>query len=636
MSRRRARAATAGKRPKQTRSVTPLSRGSPSRRRAFALIVYSLPVVLFALLEVGLRLGGFGHSYPLFIPNEAHPDYVLANPEVVKRYFPDPTGATDTTIDIFFFKAQKEQGTFRVFVQGGSTAAGFPFGMGASLSGMLKDRLQRTFPDRDIEVVSTALSAVNSYTLLDFSDEILGYEPDAILIYAGHNEYLGILGVGSAFAGGVARPLILAYLQLREIRVFQLLQLAVTSVRGLFTNKGEKTSRGTLMARLIASTHIPYESDLYEAGVRQFAGNLNALLARYQKLGVPVFIGTLVSNERGQKPFIGSPSPSTDTEVWRHHYQVGTEALQRGDTNLAAKALEETIRLDDTAADAHYAKGRLMEELGDFAAARQAFLAAKDRDQLRFRAPEAFNEVIREAAKRHGATIVSVQEAFIKASSNGIVGNDLMLEHLHPNLKGYFILADAFYEAMKERQLIGAWGNATATAEAWNNVPVTNMERLFGQHVIARLKADWPFQASATEPNIPAPRSLVERLALARYQKCVAWVTAMQQLFTHYQKTGDKVQATKVALILANALPYEEHPQYVAGQMLVNRGRGHEALRFLKRATELTPNETQYLLTLGQAYVSSSQKEKAKQTLTRLLEVDPTHKSARRLLGLLQ
>ena len=50
------------------------------------------------------------------------------------------------------------------------------------------------------------MSAVSSYTLLDFSDEIVDYQPDAILIYAGHNEYLGILGVGSVLAGGMATP----------------------------------------------------------------------------------------------------------------------------------------------------------------------------------------------------------------------------------------------------------------------------------------------------------------------------------------------------------------------------------------------------------------------------------------------
>ena len=87
--------------------------------------------------------------------------------------------------------------TLRIIVQGGSTAAGWPYGFGASLAGMLQQRLQATLPRRNIEVITTAMTAVNSYTLMDFAEEIIAQQPDAVLIYAGHNEYLGVLGVGS-------------------------------------------------------------------------------------------------------------------------------------------------------------------------------------------------------------------------------------------------------------------------------------------------------------------------------------------------------------------------------------------------------------------------------------------------------
>ncbi len=62
----------------------------------------------------------------------------------------------------------------------------------------------------------------------------------------------------------------------------------------------------------------------------------------------------------------------------------------------------------------------------------------------------------------------------------------------------------------------------------------------------------------------------------------------MQQLFNHYQQTGDDFQALKVALIVANALPYLEHPQRIAAQLLMRAGRDIEARRYLKRAAELT------------------------------------------------
>jgi hypothetical protein len=46
---------------------------------------------------------------------------------------------------------------------------------------MLKQRLQRTFPHRDIEVITTAMATVNSYTLLDFAAVILNSKIASVL-----------------------------------------------------------------------------------------------------------------------------------------------------------------------------------------------------------------------------------------------------------------------------------------------------------------------------------------------------------------------------------------------------------------------------------------------------------------------
>jgi len=192
--------------------------GSASRARlwTFRLIVLALPFLLLGLAEIGLRLGGFGRDLePLFIPAPNHPAYLQANPRAVTRLFLDPAQAPSVSIETAYFAADKPAGTFRVFVQGESGAAGFPYGLGASLAGILDQRLERAFPSREIEVISTAMAAVNSFALLDFADQIIAQRPDAIVIYAGHNEYLGILGVGSSFRLGESGGATRLFLKLR-------------------------------------------------------------------------------------------------------------------------------------------------------------------------------------------------------------------------------------------------------------------------------------------------------------------------------------------------------------------------------------------------------------------------------------
>ena len=60
---------------------------SAGRRYLFLLITLSLPIVVLALIELALRLGGIAAPAPLFIDEPKHADYRLANPNVVLRYF---------------------------------------------------------------------------------------------------------------------------------------------------------------------------------------------------------------------------------------------------------------------------------------------------------------------------------------------------------------------------------------------------------------------------------------------------------------------------------------------------------------------------------------------------------------------
>ena len=85
-------------------------------------------------------------------------------------------------VEIFFGK-KKQKNTFRIFVLGESAAMGFPYPNNISFQRMLKYQLQKTNPDKDIEIINLALTAINSYTFYDFAQELVHFEPDAIFIY---------------------------------------------------------------------------------------------------------------------------------------------------------------------------------------------------------------------------------------------------------------------------------------------------------------------------------------------------------------------------------------------------------------------------------------------------------------------
>lgn len=92
----------------------------------FYFITVLIPFLLLALVEVGLRLGGFGAIPPIFVPvPETDGKYLMMDHNFSKRYLKN-AGFNPTTIDDVFLK-DKDPETFRIFVLGESSAAGFPF-----------------------------------------------------------------------------------------------------------------------------------------------------------------------------------------------------------------------------------------------------------------------------------------------------------------------------------------------------------------------------------------------------------------------------------------------------------------------------------------------------------------------------
>jgi len=554
------------------------------RQRLFLLITLLLPVLLLAAAEFALRATGIGALEPLFVPAQVSQGYLQPNPAAIQRFFPDPRRAPDVSIDTVYFPARKAPGTLRIFVQGESSAAGFPYGRWASPAAMLQERLQRAYPDRNVEVINTAMAAVTSYVLLDFADEIIAQEPDAVVMYTGHNEYLGVGGVGSSLVSAKSPRLARAVSQLRRLHLYRALERFVSSFGPARDPLLDR--EGTLMARVAAERSIPLGSPLYEHGLAQFRGNLDRLLGKYRKAGIPVFIGTLASNERDQPPFISSPDTA-----------AGDSAAQ------------------------HFAKARNLDREHRFDEARAEYVAARDSDELRFRAPESFNAVIRETAVRHGATLVDVHGTLQAASRDGIIGSDLMLEHVHPNAEGYFRLAGAFYPALV--RWAGTPGVEVDEQIARGEMPLTEVDRLHGEYRVATLRNDWPFVAERRPTQLPAPTSRIEEIAQSWFAGGMNWAEAMNEALAEYQRTGNDAEAARVTVNLADAFINSAQAQYTAGRQLLQADQAPRALRYLRRATGLDDGVIEYQMSLAQAQFMLGRKSESVTTLEAILAKHP-------------
>jgi lysophospholipase L1-like esterase len=514
------------------------------------------PVALLAAAEGILRLTWRSAAVPLFVPMKLERgDALVANRFVSRRWF---AGESDPPVPIPEpFARDKPTNGFRVFVLGESTTAGFPFPHNGAFARVIRDALHDVLPSDSVEVINLGIPATNSYALVDMADEIIAQHPDAVLIYAGHNEYYGALGSASTTSAMGGRPaLVRAYLRLQRLRLVAAMRALVVRLTPRHAPAGGNEPV-SFMETLARDKEIPLDGDAYNRGLHQFRDNLALLLRRFQAARIPVFIGSLASNVRDQEPLV----------AW-------TNSLHGG--------------ADSTFAAAKQALAR-----GDSATARQLFVRARDLDVVRFRAPSAFNGVIRETAASTGAVYVPVAERFDEASG-GMPGSDLFLEHLHPTQLGAVLMARTFFQSLQEHGFAGQSAQ-TARVRSWpeymQRMWLTPFDQRIVTHTMDALLERWPFVPVGQQRDYRGtyrPVGTLDSLAFLA-SRGVAWAPLKLEMARAYGAKGQVDSAVAEYRGLVRDTPEFAEPWALLGEALMEAHADSEATIVLDRSLAIRP-----------------------------------------------
>ncbi|MCK9425223.1 MAG: GDSL-type esterase/lipase family protein [Ignavibacteriaceae bacterium] len=533
----------------------------------FYAVPFLLPVILIILLEFSLRTFNYGRNIETWIPYHPElPGKLVLNTEIASKYFLTTKGIPSSIFDPF--DAVKKPGTFRVFVLGESSAAGFPYEPTGSYSRYIRDRLQLVYPKQNIEVVNVSMAAINSIVIKDMLPEILKQEPDLILLYVGHNEYYGVFGAASQslFAGN--KTMLNLMLTMNEYKTVQLLRNIVNTISFWFKGKG-KDNGATLMARMASNNLVPYKSKLYQAGLTQFEGELSDIIQMIKEKNVPLIMGTLTSNLKDQPPFISinEPVPQSGKKVngsADHFYKLAEESLKKGN------AVE----------------------------AKKLFTRAKELDALRFRAPEEMNDIIKKLAGSNQIPLVDFETAFSNLSENNIVGNNLMVDHLHPTLHGYQIFGKLFFEAMEKNNFLPDAERINISDEEQHalvvkNFPFSRLDSTIANFRLLSLKGDFPFNKDGKS------KTLLDFVKLTDYNDSLAykvveenyyWELAHKKLATYYLGQRNYYGFMNEYSALIGQFPYTIGLYEKVVQVLLETQKYSEAYIYLEKYYKLQPD----------------------------------------------
>lgn len=620
----------------------------------------AMPLLFFLIFELTLRAFHYGGNLSLFVPSESIAGFMKVNDNVGRRYFSAAGVTPETAHDIF--RAVKAANAFRLFVLGESTTAGYPYMYNGSMSKMLYQRLLDYFPEREMEVVNLAMPAINSFSLLDLTHEALAQQPDALIIYCGHNEFYGALGVGSTESLGRWRWVINQYLRLQRLKMMLFLRDQLEAVKKWFRSAapGESRPSSTLMEQMVADQQISYQGEVYQRARQFFKANLQDIIFAAREQGVRVILSNLVSNVRDQAPFVSMYSPGTDRAAFESEFERGTQLVAAGNFSRAFAVYDSLRRIDESPAMLHFQIGKCQEAMGNFSEARRAYDRARDVDGLRFRASADFNAVIQEVIQATGAVLVDMEAAFEQASPNGLIGKNLMLEHVHPNVQGYFIMGRELCRAMRENGFVShTWDETRARPEEvyWQERGVTALDEEVARIRIEVLTHNWPFvPKDRAVPFIYQPRNYFDKLAYAAWKREETWEKAHVLLAEDYAQRGQLDLATKEYEALILQTPYNVSPYlragllYVAmkdydraydrlttslalepsaeaykvvGAILINRRQPDKGVPYLQKALQLVPTDGQTLYNLTGAYLLLGQIDNARTALAQLERLMP-------------
>jgi lysophospholipase L1-like esterase len=386
------------------------------RNLAFAATAFVLFLGLLLALEGGVRLLGIwspasfrdpwmgcSDAYPFYLPAEGDAGEMRTSP-----WRQDMRPRT--------FRVPRPDGTFRVFMLGGSTVA---FGLAEEVERQLAERL----PGTKVEVINSGIAGADSLIHGNVLKEVLGYAPDAIVVYAGHNEW-------SAWRHNpqFRPPGLVLRTRMSLEKHSRLFMAAAAGVRAVRRRFAARFGQGTEAPRSFFDHSEKGPATDAEKRIVEghYAANLAEMAARARAAGIPIYFCTLVSNLFVDPNWVGGVPPA------------------------GADGDRPPEMPDDPSLD-HFRQGQALFAAGEREKGLEELRIARELHPTPVRVWGAMNDVVRKAGAQDGARLIDVAAAFEPAAFLAHAHEELFLDSMHPAAVGSKIMGAVIADALQGR-----------------------------------------------------------------------------------------------------------------------------------------------------------------------------------------
>lgn len=322
------------------------------------------------------------------------------------------------------FILPKKEGTFRIFVSGGSFAMGSPYVVqyeNDSLVGGFPDwilaELELRFPDTKFELINAATGGQNSNRVRQIVDRLAKTQPDLMIVATGNNEgYVPATRLNES---------------LHQWAIYRLLKKSIKPAVALHQRE----------------LYAPQDHDSKEIE-KQYRDNILSMIKACKMSNVPLILCTLPINLKfkGPDPQVhGKYSDKSDDE-W---IGTGMVLLDEKDDIAAFEAFSKSKNVGM----ASFYLAQILERKKNYEQAKQLYqLHVQHIPKNRIR--PSYNDFLRQVAKQSGVLLADLDKVLQSVSPTGIISPHLFTDYCHLTLNGYYLCGQEILRLVLQDNLI--------------------------------------------------------------------------------------------------------------------------------------------------------------------------------------
>jgi len=619
-----------------------------------AAAVLLAPLAFLLILELGLRMVGFGYPTHFLLERKVQGNQVFVqNDDFGRRFFGNNYARTPMS---FAMDQKASAETIRIFVLGESAAFGDPrpdFGLPRMLQAMLSLR----YPSTHFEVVNASMTAINSHVIREIASDCAEADGDIWVVYMGNNEVVGPFGSGTVFGPQVPPlPAIRASLAFKSTRTGQLLDAIQAKLNP--PQAGKEAWGGMMM---FLDQQVPADDPRMKRVYENFQRNLEDIIDYGRQAGAGIVVCNVAVNLKDCAPFSSqyqSTAAARDAGGWLDDYQRGIALQEQGQWSAALSDFGDAETIDGQYADLHFRKGQCALELGETETASSEFSRARDLDTLRFRFDSRMGEIVDEVISKTSDAQVrfaDARAAFASESSNGIPGWDLFYEHVHLTWEGNWLLAETIADQLIDLlpgrvknadDAMASWPSAEQCARrlAWTdrdraecmsdvrnrlNEPPFTLQLNHQEQIDYLETAIQQLEPALGSAGIQATRTACE----SALESSPDDLFLLRRLVQLRLQTNDTEGSIAAARRLTELLPHVSWTWDTLGNSLLQTGRLDDALAAYKQGLRINPDEVWALHHLAMAYERAENPDIALKYWKRAVKIQPKFGTAYLSIG---